>query len=155
MKIYISGLYSGTNPQPGVGAARSLRQAFPQAFLVGVEYSNRCSGIHWRDFDEIWLQRPWEELSLTTHAAEIKKVLDAGGLWISSIDLEIMWLANLFPEGHPNLLTAPLAAMNQVGKPAIPAHKGLPVKIPTVCNDRNFRLGFACFLPRTRLESVA
>ena len=73
MKIYISGLYSGTNPQPGVGIARSLRQAYPEAELIGVEYSNRCSGIHWRDFDEIWLQRPWQELNLDTHAAEITR----------------------------------------------------------------------------------
>jgi diaminopimelate decarboxylase len=131
MKIYISGLYSGTNPQPGVGIARSLKIAYPRATLIGVEYSNRCSGIHWLDFDEIWLQRPWDELNLTSHAGEIKKVLDSGALWISNIDLEIMWLANLFPEGHPNLLAAPLSAMRQVGKPAIPAHLGLPVKIPT------------------------
>ena len=67
MRIYISGLYSGTNPQPGVGIARSLRAAYPQAELIGVEYSNRCSGIHWQDFNEIWLQRPWDELNLTTH----------------------------------------------------------------------------------------
>jgi hypothetical protein len=33
MKIYISGLYSGTNPQPGVGIARSLRMAYPEATL--------------------------------------------------------------------------------------------------------------------------
>jgi diaminopimelate decarboxylase len=130
MKIYVSGLYSGTNPQPGVGIARSLRAAYPDAVLIGVEYSNRCSGIHWLDFDEIWLQRPWDELNLASHAEEIKRVLDSGALWISSIDLEIMWLASFLPEGHPNLLTAPLAAMNQVGKPAIPAHEGLPVKIP-------------------------
>ncbi|HEY8563418.1 MAG TPA: ATP-grasp domain-containing protein [Pyrinomonadaceae bacterium] len=131
MKIYISGLYSGTNPQPGVGIARSIRTAYPQAKLVGVEYSNRCSGIHWQDFDEIWLQRPWDELNLETHAAEIKKVLDDGGLWISSIDLEIMWFAKVFPDGHPNLLTPPAGALRQVGKPAITAHEGLPVKIPT------------------------
>ncbi len=37
MKIYISGLYSGTNPQPGIGIARSLRAAYPGATLVGVE----------------------------------------------------------------------------------------------------------------------
>lgn len=131
MKIYISGLYSGTNPQPGVGIARSLRTAYPKAKLIGVEYSNRCSGIHWRDFDEIWLQRPWEELNLESHTEEIRKVLDDGGLWISSIDLEIMWFAKVFPEGHPNLLTPPMSALAQVGKPAIPAHEGLPVKIPT------------------------
>jgi len=31
MQIYISGLYSGTNPQPGIGLARSLRAAYPEA----------------------------------------------------------------------------------------------------------------------------
>lgn len=131
MKIYISGLYSGTNPQPGVGIARSLRLAYPAATLIGVEYSNRCSGIHWQDFDEIWLQRPWEEINLEAHAGEIRKILDAGGLWISSIDLEILWLAEVFPNGHPNLLAPPLQALKSVAKPAIPAHQGLPVKIPT------------------------
>ena len=122
MKIYISGLYSGTNPQPGVGIARSLRAAYPDATLIGVEYSNRCSGIHWEDFNDIWLQRPWEELNLDVHGREIKRVLDSGALWISSIDLEIMWLASILPDGHPNLLTPPLTAVDAVGKPAIPAH---------------------------------
>lgn len=128
--IYVSGLYSGTNPQPGVGIARSLREGYPDAELIGVEYSNRCSGVHWQDFDDIWLQRPWTEMNLPQHAREIQKRLDDGGLWISSIDLEIMWLAEMFPEGHPNLLVPPLAALKQVAKPAIPAHKGLPVTIP-------------------------
>ncbi len=131
MKIYISGLYSGTNPQPGVGIARSLRIAYPKAKLIGVEYSNRCSGIHWQDFDEIWLQRPWDELNLASHAEEIRRVLDSDALWISSIDLEIMWFARVFPDGHPNLLTPSESALEQVEKPAVPAHKGLPVKIPT------------------------
>ena len=131
MKIYISGLYSGTNPQPGVGIARSLRAAYPQATLIGVEYSNRCSGIHWQDFDDIWLQRPWDEINLDAHARQIEKVLDSGALWLSSIDLEILWMANIFPEGHPNLLTPPRFALESVAKPAIPAHKVLPVKIPT------------------------
>jgi diaminopimelate decarboxylase len=130
MRIYVSGLYSGTNPQPGVGIARSIRSAYPDAELVGVEYSNRCSGIHWKDFDDIWLHRPWDELNLESHAVDIKNVLDDGGLWISSIDLEIMWLATLMPDGHPNLLTPSLDALKRVFKPAIPAHEGLPVKIP-------------------------
>src|SRR3712207_8231713 len=46
---------------PGVGLARSLRAAYPEATLIGVEYSNRSSGLHWSDFDELLLQRPWEE----------------------------------------------------------------------------------------------
>ena len=130
MKIYISGLYSGTNPQPGIGIARSLRAAYPDATLVGVEYSNRCSGIHWQDFDDIWLQRPWDELNLDSHAREIERVLDSGALWISSIDLEILWFADVFPNGHSNLLTPPAEALKQVAKPEISAAKSLPVKIP-------------------------
>src|ERR671933_2172777 len=118
MRIYISGLYSGTNPQPGVGVTRSLRGAYPQATLVGVEYSNRSSGIHWPDLDELWLQRPWEELNLEAYAEEVKQVLDSGALWISGFDLEIMWLASVFPEGHSNLLTPPAKALAKISKPA-------------------------------------
>lgn len=130
MKIYISGLYSGTNPQPGVGIARSLRAAYPQSAIVGVEYSNRCSGIHWQDFDDLWIQRPWDELNLAAYAEQVREVLDSGALWISGIDLEVIWFGSVFPDGHPNLLTPPLAALNRVAKPAITASAGLPVKIP-------------------------
>ncbi|HZI20464.1 MAG TPA: ATP-grasp domain-containing protein [Pyrinomonadaceae bacterium] len=130
MKIYVSGLYSGTNPQPGVGVARSLKAAYPEATLVGVEYSNRCSGIHWPDFDELWLQRPWEELNLEAYGEAVRDVLDSGAYWVSAIDLETMWLASLFPEGHPNLLSPGAAALRGVAKPAVPAHEGLPIRIP-------------------------
>jgi len=131
MRIYISGLYSGTNPQPGVGLARSLRAAYPHATLVGVEYSNRSSGIHWPDLDELWLQRPWEELDLDEYAAQVRRVLDSGALWLSGIDLEIMWLASVFPESHRNLLAPPHKALRKIAKPEVEAHKGLPVRIPT------------------------
>lgn len=130
MKIYISGLYSGTNPQPGIGIARSLRQGYPDATLIGVEYSVRCSGIHWHEFNDVWLHRPWNELNLDKHAAAIKELLDAGSYYISCNDLETLWLARVFPEGHPNLLTPPEDGLSRVAKPAVPAHKGLPVKIP-------------------------
>jgi diaminopimelate decarboxylase len=130
MKIYISGLYSGTNPQPGLGTARSLRAAYPDAALIGVEYSNRSSGIHWTDFDELLLQRPWEELNLESYAQLIGDVLDSGAYWLSGFDLEIMWLASVFPEGHPRLLTPPRSALARIGKPAVEAHRGLPVSIP-------------------------
>lgn len=139
MKIYISGLYCGTNPQPGVGIARSLRAGYPEATLVGVEYSNRSSGLHWTDFDELWLQRPWDELSLDGYASRIGEVLDSGALWVSGSDLESLWLSDVFPEGHPNLLTPPAGALKLIGKPAVPAHEGLPLRIPTFistdCSD--------------------
>jgi hypothetical protein len=131
MKIYVSGLYCGGNPQPGVGILRSLRQAYPKATLVGVEYSNRVSGIHWEDLDDLWLQRPWDELNLDSYGERVREVLDAGGLWISGSDLEAMWLADLFPNGHPGLLAPPLGALKRITKPAVPAASSLPIKIPT------------------------
>lgn len=132
MKIYISGLYSGTNPQPGVGIARSLRQAYPDAKLIGVEYNIRCSGIHWNELDDVWLHRPWNELNLERHAGAIRNLLEKeGSYYISCNDLETLWLSRVYPDGHPNLLTPPSDALKQVGKPAVPAHDGLPIKIPT------------------------
>ncbi len=130
MKIFVSGLYCGANPQPGVGIIRSLRDAFPAAIIVGVEYSNRISGIHWDGIDELWIDRPWEELDLASHGERIKHVLSLGGLWISGSDLEAMWLADIFPDGHANLLAPGMGAFRQIIKPAVSAARDLPVKIP-------------------------
>ena len=130
MKIYVSGLYSGGNPQPGIGIVRSLRQGYPDATLVGVEYSSRSSGIHWPDLNEIWLQRPWDELNLHAHGEAIRALLDGGALWISGSDLESMWLASVFPDGHANLLTPSASALARITKPEVEAHQGLPVSIP-------------------------
>lgn len=131
MKIYVSGLYAGGNPQPGVGIVRSVRQGHPDATIVGVEYSNRVSGIHYDELDEVWLQRPWDELDLDGHADRVRAVLDAGGMWISGSDLEAMWLASVFPEGHRNLLAPPMAGIRRITKPVVEAASGLPVRIPT------------------------
>jgi diaminopimelate decarboxylase len=130
MKIYVSGLYAGGNPQPGVGILRSLRQGYPSATLVGVEYSNRVSGIHFDEIDELWVQRPWAELDLDAYAESVRGALDAGGLWISGSDLEAMWLASVFSGGHPNLLAPPMAALKRITKPRVEAACELPVGIP-------------------------
>jgi diaminopimelate decarboxylase len=130
MKIYVSGLYCGGNPQPGVGIARSVRQAFPNAVLVGVEYSNRVSGIHFEELDELWVQRPWDELDLEVWGERVRQALDAGGLWISGSDLEAMWLADLFPDGHPNLLAPAMAGLRRITKPEVEGARGLPLRVP-------------------------
>jgi diaminopimelate decarboxylase len=137
MKIYLSGLYCGTNPQPGVGMTRSLRAAYPDATLIGVEYSTRCSGIHWTDLDDVWLQRPWEELDLDAYRDAVARVLESGGLWISGFDLEIMWLATVFPNGHENLLTPPPTALRRISKPIVEATRHLPISIPPFISTEN------------------
>lgn len=129
MRIYISGLHSGPNPSPGLGIARSLRLAYPDAILIGVDYSNRSTGLHWPEFDELWIQRPWNELDLEQYEQQIRDVLDSGNLWISGLDLETIWLAQAI-RIHRGLLIPPLSALNKIAKPAIPAAKALPFKIP-------------------------
>jgi len=128
MRVYISGLHSGPNPSPGVGVVRSLRHAFPQAKLIGVDYSIRSSGIHYEGFDELWIQRPWNELDLDLHREQIQQVLEGEAVWISGLDLEVQWLANTLPN-EPKILVPPSAALKRVVKPAIPAAGQLPIKI--------------------------
>ena len=130
MRIYVSGLYCGANPQPGVGIVRSLRQGFPFATLVGVEYTARVSGIHWNELDDLWIQRPWDELNLDVYGEKVRALLDEGALWISGSDLEAMWLASLFPDGHPNLLAPSAEALKRIAKPGVEAAKGLPLTVP-------------------------
>jgi diaminopimelate decarboxylase len=129
MRIYVSGLHSGPNPSAGVGVARSLRLAYPAATLIGVDYSNGSSGLHSPDLDEIWLQRPWSEMDTDEYGRRIEEVLDDGALWISTLDLEIHWLGRALGR-HPNLLIPPLAALDRIAKPAIPARAGMPLGIP-------------------------
>jgi hypothetical protein len=129
MTIYLTGLHSSTNPQPGVGTVRSLRAAYPKARIVAVDYSPRSSGIHWHEVDAVELQRPWDEMHLPTYAERIREKLDGGALWISGSDLESHWLAAQFPDGHPGLLSPSTASLEAVAKPAVPAHEGLPVRI--------------------------
>ena len=130
MKIVVSGLYCGANPQPGVGIVRSVRQAFPDATIVGVEYSNRVSGLHWEEIDELWVQRPWAELDLDQYGKRVRELIENGALWIAGSDLEAMWLAGLFPQGHPNLLAPPVEALRLTAKPEVKAAQGLPLRIP-------------------------
>jgi diaminopimelate decarboxylase len=129
VRIYVSGVHSGPNPSAGVGVARSLRLAYPAAKLIGVDYSTASSGLHSPDFDEIWLQRPWNEMDVDDYGRRIAELLDSGALWISTLDLEIHWLGGALRR-HPNLLIPPTAALHRIAKPAIPGRGSLPVGIP-------------------------
>ncbi|MHA1780444.1 MAG: hypothetical protein ACTSYL_06200 [Candidatus Thorarchaeota archaeon] len=116
MLICTSGLHSGINPSPGVGTARSIKDAFPQAHIIGVDYSTRCSGLHSPDLDEVWLQEAWQVIDLDQYADQIRLLLDEGKLWISGLDLETYWLAESIGS-HPNLLVPPLEALKRASKP--------------------------------------
>jgi diaminopimelate decarboxylase len=131
MKVYISCVHSGPNPVAGLGIARSLRQAFPQAHLVGVDYATRSSGLHSSYFDDVQVQPPWDDLDLPAYGTYIRSVLDDGAYWISSLDLENTWLRDTLG-AHPYLIAPPQAALAATRKPHIAAAKTLPLHMPPI-----------------------
>jgi diaminopimelate decarboxylase len=129
MTCYVSGVHSGPNPSPGLGVAQSLRQAFPAARLVAVDYSVESSGLHSEVFDEVWVQRPWRELRLDVYAAAIQEVLDGGALWFAGQDLEVEWLTHALRDPS-RAFVPPAQSLQQVAKPFIRAAAGLPLVVP-------------------------
>jgi diaminopimelate decarboxylase len=129
MRIYVSGVHSGPDPSSGVGVARSLRVAFPQAALTGVDYSASSSGIHYEGFDDLWVQRPWNEIDLEIYRGQIAQATAEGTAWISCLDLEALWLARNFPE-EAKILVPLASALERVAKPSIAAASQLPVVVP-------------------------
>ena len=129
MHIYISGLNSGLNPSPGVGVARSLRLAYPDATLIGVDYSHCSPGAHWTDFDEVFVQPSWNILNLDEFKQQMEKILRSGAFWISGLDLETLWLTLTLPN-EANLLIPPIDALNKVGRPTVSVHQDLATKTP-------------------------
>jgi diaminopimelate decarboxylase len=127
--VFVSGLFSGPNPSPGLGTARSLRLGYPAIRLVGVDYSTRSTGLHSPVFDDLWIQRPWAELDLDVYSTAVTEQLADGAVWVSGLDLESRWLADTVGE-HPRLLSPPAAALNHVAKPAVAVARDLGLMVP-------------------------
>jgi diaminopimelate decarboxylase len=133
MRVYLSGIHSGPDPSPGLGLARSLRQAFPSCCLVGVDYSPESTGVHSGLFDELWLQRQWQELDLAGYADRIRARLDEQETcWLSGLDVEINWLARAVGP-HPRLLQPTSSCLERARKPANEAAEMLGLQAPPAC----------------------
>lgn len=129
MKIYLSGTDSGPNPAPGIGLARSLRRAYPNADLIAVDYAQTASGFHSPVFDDVLLFRPWDELDLKRHATQIEAHLDGDSWWIPTIDTEIELLAEELGT-EESFLGPRKEAYIKTRKPGISAAKRLPATTP-------------------------
>lgn len=131
MKVYISCVHSGPNPVAGLGIARSLKQAFPEAFLIGVDYAARSSGLHSEYFDDVEIQTSWNDLDLPAYGSYIETLLDSDEdtYWISSLDLETTWLRKILGS-HPRLIAPSDEALAATRKPAITGAASLPMRLP-------------------------
>jgi diaminopimelate decarboxylase len=129
MRVYVSGLSSGPNPSPGIGVARSLRAGYPDAELVGVDYSTGSTGLHWPEFDSLEVRPGWRELNLADHANWVRELLESGSLWISGLDLEAWWLSTTVA-ASPGLLSPSADTFRSVRKPPYQIASTLRVAVP-------------------------
>lgn len=130
LTVFISGVYGGPNPSPGLGVCRSIRDAYPEAELIAVDYSSRSSGIHWHEFDGIWLQRPWNELDLEIYNTQMRALFDSGGYWMSGLDLEVLWLSQNL-DRNPQVLSPNWSSLSRVSKPATWVAGRLGLRVPS------------------------
>jgi diaminopimelate decarboxylase len=127
--VYVSGLHSGPSPSAGVGTARAIRAAYPDARIVGVDYWHGSSGLHHEVFDDFWLLPSWEYLDRHAHSIAIRARVDDGAFFISTLDLEIRWLAETLG-GHERLLVPKLSSLQPTLKPAQSLTELLPLAVP-------------------------
>src|SRR3954471_16736880 len=117
-KVFVSGMHSGQNPCSSVGIARSIRKAFPDLTLVGVDHWQGSSGLHDSSIDEVMLFPQWKQIENERHRDDVKAMLDEGHLWISALDMEVHWLSeHLGP--HPGLLAPGGRSLELSAKPAV------------------------------------
>ena len=127
-RVILSGCHSGPNPSPGLGCARSLRCAYPRAWLVGKDHSPLSSGLHAQVLDDVFLARPWDELDLGVHFDELTSVCSAlDAVYISGLDLEVKWLAD---SAFGRALVPRPEAIDRIRKPEISAAQSLPMRVP-------------------------
>jgi diaminopimelate decarboxylase len=129
MLIYISGVHSGPSPAPGVGIARCLRMAYPQARLVAVDYSALSTGLNWPEFDGFRHFPAWDQVDFRGHAVIVLDLVTRGALWLAASDREVRWLASALP--HTSRIPSPPApALAAIEKPARRAASLLGIPIP-------------------------
>jgi carbamoyl-phosphate synthase large subunit len=95
LKIAVSGLHRGENPQPGAAIVAGIRQAWPDAVVVGLVYNAYESGIYAPDGPLVCHAMPYPTAGLATYLARLAEVRAAAEFdWlIPTLDAEITMLA--------------------------------------------------------------
>ncbi len=97
LRIAISGLHRGENPQPGSGILRSIRLAYPNAFIVGLVYDAMESGIYVENGPDAIYTMPYPTSGAEAFLARLDYVLGKTpvDLFIPTLDSEIELLSHL------------------------------------------------------------
>jgi len=96
-RVAISGLHRGENPQPGAGILRSIRLAYPAAYIVGLVYDAMESGIYANDGPDVTYAMPYPTSGAESFLERLDSIMAKTpvDLFIPTLDSEIELLAHL------------------------------------------------------------
>lgn len=95
LRIAVSGMHRGENPQPGSSIVAALRAAWPNAHIVGLVYNVYESGIYAADGPDVSHAMPYPTAGLATYLARLKEIQAVSPFdwFIPTLDAEIALLA--------------------------------------------------------------
>lgn len=100
LRIAISGLHRGENPQPGAGIVRSIRRLWPDAYLIGLVYDAMESGVYMEAGPNVVYTMPYPSVGAEAYLQrldEIHALTPFDVLW-PTLDAEIELLVHLEAE---------------------------------------------------------
>ena len=143
IRIAISGMHRGENPQPGSSIVAAIRRRWPDAFIVGLVYDAYESGIYAPDGPDVCHAMPYPTVGLPSYLARLEEVrsLTPFDFMIPTLDAEIYLLAGatgkLAELGIRAVLPDPqtLARCGKSKLPRLAADCGVLVPVTAVARD--------------------
>ncbi|MEI7956194.1 MAG: ATP-grasp domain-containing protein [Verrucomicrobiota bacterium] len=143
IRIAISGMHRGENPQPGASIAAAIRHAWPEAFIVGLVYNAFESGVYVAGGPDVCHAMPYPTAGLGPYLTRLAEVRAATPFdwFIPTLDAEIVMLAGASKElaelGIGVRLPDP-AVLARCGKAQLPEladHCGVATPATAVARD--------------------
>jgi len=143
LRIAVSGLHRGDNPQPGASIAGAIRLAWPDAFIVGLVYNAFESGVYAADGPNVCHAMPYPTAGLAAFLTRLAEVRGATPFdwFIPTLDAEIVMLAGAVAElaalGIGVRLPDPatLAGCGKARLPELAAQCGVAIPDTAVARD--------------------
>lgn len=151
LRIAVSGMHRGENPQPGSSIVSAIRRRWPDAFVVGLVYNAYESGIYAADGPDVCHAMPYPTVGVAAYLARLAEVrlLSPFDLLVPTLDSEIVLLAGsagkLADLGIRVLLPA-VETLDRCSKPKLPclaADCGIAVPQTAVARDVGEAVGLA------------
>lgn len=100
MRIAVTGLSRGENPQPGAGIIAGIRQAYPGAFIVGLAYDAMESGIYAEDGPDAVFTMPYPTVGAGAFLRRLDEARSAApfDVFIPTLDSELDLIVHLEAE---------------------------------------------------------